>query len=346
MKQLLKNVTILMMIISIGLFSACSQQEAESPTKTGGEEPVETNETNETDEGEEKLLVGYCMPDTSEAFLAELSNSVKEKFANDNIEVQIANAAGDSATQISQIENFASMKANLIIVMAVDPTSVKDVIERAQSSGSKVLVAGSDTGAYDAIMYIDQYADGQMIAEMGKEWIESTYPDAEEGSIDIAIFESRDTPEAASRCDGIATITEICPSVNVAKVVGGVKNNDTAQAAAENLFQTNPEVKMILTYNSGGGIGVNSFIMRPGSPIEDKSKFAVFCSDLDPESLQAVIDSKNNESVLRGIIKFGSDDLARDTYQLASKMINNDAYEVMNPDPLTKITPENAADFQ
>jgi len=237
------------------------------------------------------------------------------------------------------------MKADVIVVMAVDPTSIGDVLTRAQQQGSLVLSIGSDTGVYDALMYTDQYEDGTMMAEMARDWIAQTYPDAKENSIEVAILESRDTPEASKRSDGIATIDEISPAANVVKVVGGIKNNSDAQSAMENLFQTNPNVKVVLTYNSGGGLGANAFVMRPGSPISNKTEFAIFASDVDDEILQAVKDSENNESVLRGVIKFGSNDLPGDTYNLIKKMMNEESYEKLNPDPLTKITSENIGEF-
>ncbi|MCM8710313.1 sugar ABC transporter substrate-binding protein [Clostridium sp. SYSU_GA19001] len=324
-------------LAGIMLFSAvgCSNPAA----TTSNDTKTSANTTSK------KRIVGYCMPDTSEAFLASLSNSVKELFAKDGVEVQIANAAGDANTQVSQIENFATMKADLIILMPVDPTSVSDAIKRAQAAGTKVLVAGADPGIYDALMFINQYDDGKMIAEMAADFIQKKFPNAAPGSIEVAIFESRDTPEATQRCEGMAEITKFSPAAKVVKVVGGIKNTAEAQAAAENLFQTNPNVKVILTYNSSGAIGVNAYAMMAGSKVTDKSSFGVFASDLNPEVKQALIDSASDKSVIRGIIKFGSNDLAGDTYKLASKMINGEKYEVKNPDPLSKVTPENASQF-
>ena len=313
-----------------------------APAEKAEEEPAADSGTTDIN----GMTVGYCIPDTSESFLSELSNSVKEKFAADGVKVDIANAAGDSTTQISQVENFATAGTDLVILMSVDPTGVKDVIERAQTAGTKVLVAGSDTGAYDALMYTEQYEDGVMIAEMGAEWIEKTFPDAAAGSIEIALLEDRSTPEANQRCDGMNTITELTDKVSIVQVVGSIKNNDTAQAAMENISQLNPDIKMVLCYNSGAAIGVNEYAMRSGSIVTDPSQFAVFCSDMDAAALALIIESPENTSVLRGLIKFGSDDLARDTYELAKKMLSGEPYEVLNPDPLTKITPENAAQFQ
>lgn len=292
------------------------------------------------------MTVGYCMPNTAESFLAWLSNGVQEKFKADGVKVDIANAAGDATTQISQIENFATSKTNLIIVMAVDPSGVADAIKRAQAAGSKVMVAGSDPGAYDAIMYTDQYKDGTMIAEMGSDWINKTFPDAAEGSIEIAVLEDRSTSEATQRCEGINTITQLNKKVKVVQTVGSIKDNQAAQAAMENIMQTNPDVKMVLSYNSAAAMGVNEYAMRPGSAVKDASKFAVFCSDSDDAALAEIADSAADKAVLRGLVKFGSNDLIGDTYNLARKMISGAPYEVKNPDPLTKITPENVAEFQ
>jgi ABC-type sugar transport system substrate-binding protein len=86
--------------------------------------------------------------------------------------------------------------------------------------------------------------------------------------------------------------------------------------------------------------------MRSCSPVKDPSQFAVFCSDFDPAALQLIVDSADNKAILRGLVKFGSNDLAGDTYKLAKKMLSGQSYEAKNPDPLTKITPENAADFK
>lgn len=335
-------------VLTVGVLTGCSGSRTADTAATdmpAGE--VESDQAVEDRTGEIKgMTVGYCMPDTSESFLAGLSNGVKELFEADGVKVDIADAAGNSTTQISQIENFAASGTDLIIIMAVDPTGVTDAIKRAQESGSMVMVAGSNPGAYDAIMYTDQFEDGCLIAEMGADWIEKTFPDAEPGSIEIALFEDRSTPEATQRCEGMNTITELTDKVKVAQVVGSIKNNDPAQAAMENVMQTNPDIRMVLCYNSSGAMGVNEYAMRAGSGVKDTSQFAVFCSDLDPAALSQIADSAQDKAVLRGLIKFGSNDLTGDTYRLAKKMLSGEDFDVENPDPLTKITPENVADFQ
>ncbi len=315
-------------LLPLALFAGCSKSTTSAQKADG-----------------KKILIGYTVPDTSESFLSDLTNSVKKKFDADGINVEIANAAGDSATQISQIENFATAGAKLIIVMAVDPTSVSDAIKRAEKAGSLVLTAGSNPGAYDAIMATDQLEDGKLMAKMATDWINATFPDAPDQSVEVAILESRDTPEASARCDGMATIASQCSKAKVVNTVGGIKKNDQAQAAMENIMQTTPNVKVVLCYNSGGAIGVNEYAMRTGSRVKDPSKFAAFCSDTDPQSLSLLSTSGTNKTIVRGIVKFGSDDLAGDTYNLAKKMVMGEPYNKENPDPLTPITLDNVAKF-
>ena len=60
--------------------------------------------------------VGYAVPDTTNPFISWLSTSVKELAAADGIEVQIADAAGNASTQISQVENFIAMKVKVLIL--------------------------------------------------------------------------------------------------------------------------------------------------------------------------------------------------------------------------------------
>ena len=338
MKKCLSKILVaIMLVTATGALAGCSKGTTSSSSAS-------TSTTATPASG--KKVVGYCVPDTTEPFLANLTNTVKQKFSVDGVDVQIADAKGDATTQLNQIQNFVAMKASLIIIMAVDPTSCSDAIKQAQAKGVKILVAGGNTGAYDAIMHTDQKADGTMIAQMAADWIKETFPGAAKESVEVAIFEDRSTPEATQRSDGMKEITTLSSAAKVVKTVGSIKNLDTAQAAAENLFQTNPNVKAILCYNNGGSLGVSAYVSKPGSAVKDKAKFGTFGSDFSPESIQAVIDSANNTSVFRGVVKFGSNDLPGDTYNLGKKIINGQSFDKENLDPLTIITPKNAAQFK
>jgi ribose transport system substrate-binding protein len=284
----------------------------------------------------EALRVGYAVPDASNPFLSNLTKSVGEYFAPDNVEVLVADAQGDATKQVSQIENFTTMGVDAIIVMAIDPKGVTSVIEDAQKAGVKVMVAGGDTGSYDAIMHTDQKAMGAMIAQMACDFIATTFPDAADGSVEVGIIENRDTPEANQRSDGIATVADLCPQATVAGVVGGAPTITVGATSAENLLTAHPNIKLILAYNDAQGLGASQTVAAMSTI--DPAQFAIFGADNTPDALAAI---KSGDSVFRGTVRFGSDNLALDTYTLVKKMVMGEEFPRETLDPLTPITAAN-----
>ena len=284
----------------------------------------------------EALRVGYAVPDASNPFLSNLTKSVAEYFAPDNVEVLVADAQGDATKQISQIENFTTMGVDAVIVMAIDPKGVTSVIEDAQKAGVKVMVAGGDTGSYDAIMHTDQKAMGAMIAQMACDFIAAKFPDAADGSVEVGIIENRDTPEANQRSDGIATVATLCPQATVAGVVGGAPTITVGATSAENLLTAHPNIKLILAYNDAQGLGASQTVAAMSTI--DPAQFAIFGADNTPDALAAI---KSGDSVFRGTVRFGSDNLALDTYTLVKKMVMGEDFPKETLDPLTAITAAN-----
>lgn len=280
--------------------------------------------------------VGYAVPDASNPFLSNLTKSVAEYFAPDGVEVIVADAQGDATKQVNQIENFTTMGVDAIIVMAIDPKGVTSVIEDAQKAGIKVMVAGGDTGVYDAIMHTDQHAMGAMIAQMACDFIATNYAGAADGSVEVGIIENRDTPEANLRSDGMATVATLCPAAQVAGVVGGQPTITFGATAAENLLTAHPNVKVILAYNDAQGLGATQTVAAMSTI--DPATFAIYGADNTPDALDAI---KSGDSVFRGTVRFGSDNLALDTYNLVKKMVMGEKFPVETLDPLTPITAAN-----
>ena len=116
-------------------------------------------------------------------------------------DVQVASADGNAITQATQVENFTEMKAKFLFVMPVESTSLVPKLKAAREAGVSVLVAGGDPGdsaSYDGVMMMNQYLSGMYQAWMAKQWVDQTYPDAADGSIETVIFESTLNTEAAA----------------------------------------------------------------------------------------------------------------------------------------------------
>ncbi len=139
--------------------------------------------------------------------------ALRDAFVNtfgDKYNVEVASADGNPNTQATQVENYTAMNVKFMFVMAAEASSLLPKLEAARDAGIKVMVAGGEPGesGRDAVMKIDQFLAGEDAAMLAKNWVEKTYPDAPEGSIETAVFLSTLNPEAVDRSNGLLMISE------------------------------------------------------------------------------------------------------------------------------------------
>lgn len=250
--------------------------------------------------------IGYSTLTTQGDFMALLARVFEERFTALGHKFEVASADLNPAKQIEQIENFITLGVDGLVIMAVEPSSLDDVLKRAQDAGIKVIAFSQPTKYYDVYLGADNFANGKVQAEMAAEWIEKTFPDAADESIEVAVFENRDKPSAAERSRGFMEITKLTKKAKIAAVVSVDTTNAGGQAAAENLLLTNPDVKVIISYNADTAMGVDAYAMALNSQIKDRSIFATFSTDFNPAASAAIRKSAANESVWRGTIMMGS----------------------------------------
>jgi ribose transport system substrate-binding protein len=296
------------------------------------------------DDGVKK--VGFVTPYASNGFLAMLASGLEESFVEAGYEWNIGVADFDVNKQIQQIENMITLEVDVLVVMAVDPTSLKDVLTTAKEKGVKVINFTTNTGVGDIFVGSDEKLIGQSVAELASSWIDTRFADATNGSVEVAILEFNGTPEAVHRSEGLQDIAKNS-KVKIA-VTQEVKNTRIdAQSAIENILLTYPNVKAVLTYNTGMALGVNDYALSQGAPIADLSAFGVFGSDNDPEVIAAIQASKENGSVLRGATQLGGP--LEEVYALlvgfADKLIAGEDVPAEDIAVVYKIDPSNADNY-
>lgn len=319
MKKFLK--TIMVLLLSVTLLSACK-----------------------ADDGVKK--VGFVTPYASNGFLAMLAGGLEKSFVDAGYEWNIGVADFDVNKQIQQIENMITLKVDVLVVMAVDPTSLKDVLATAKDQGVKIINFTTNTGVGDIFVGSDEKLIGQTVAELASSWIDTKFADAASQSVEVAILEFNGTPEAVDRSVGLQDISKN-PKVKVV-VTQEVKNTRIdAQSAIENILLAHPNVKAVLTYNTGMALGVNDYALSEGAAIADLSAFGVFGSDNDPEVLAAIKASAENQSVLRGATQLGGP--LEEVYALlvgfADDLIAGKTVPTEDIAVVYKIDPTNVADF-
>jgi ABC-type sugar transport system substrate-binding protein len=275
--------------------------------------------------------------------MSMLAERIPLKFGLGGHKVDVASAEGSPARQLEQIENFVTMGVDGIIVMAMDPTSLGDVLSRAQKKGVKVIAFSTKTPTYDVFIGADEFACGKEVAVMASEWIDKTFPTAKAGSVDVAIMEFRDVPDFAQRSDGLKEIVKLQPKAKLVKVVGVDRTTPGAQAAAENLFLTNRNIKAVICINADTAKGVDAYAMALNSAVKDKKTLGVFGHDWNDEVGAMIKLSRLNRSVLRGTIMLGKglDAMFQEIYDYSLEPFSGKPHQKNHYGALTKVTAEN-----
>jgi ABC-type sugar transport system substrate-binding protein len=368
MKKLITFTLVILMMLA----SACSTPAATTaPVTAAPATAVPATAVPATAAPTTKPIIAVGLPALDNPLMLGFQDAFKGAFSAD-YDVQVASADGNPNNQATQVENFTAMKVKFMFVMPVESTSLVPKLIAARQAGVIVLVAGGDPGnadAYDSVMMMNQFLSGAYEAYMAKQWVDKTYPDAADGSIETAIFESTLNTEAVSRSTGLKMIAEpylknvkgeyidatgkVVSEANKipnpaysskVKVVQTVQAEmfQAGQTATQNLLTTNPNVKLILAYAGDGGMGASQAILDEFakgtgiSVIEDLNKVAVFGVGMIGAEGPAVLDSATNKTVFRGTIRFGGDLVGR-TIEFAGKMLKGEITKIIY-DPLDIVT--------
>ena len=318
MKKTILMIISILMVSSMILLSGCAQAPAE--------------ESGELLEGKQ---VCYLIPTTANPFLSGLTEGVKELFAADGVEVLIYGAEEDASVQFNQIETCISQGVDAMIIMAaLEPDGVASAVLEAKEAGIMVMgVPVDEQGPYDAIMHADQFEIGELEAEMACEFIDATFPDAADGSVEVAVIGSKGTEQIKQRTEGMETIADCAKASLVQYVDLPEATISSGVTAAENIFTAHPDVKVILVTNDGGAQGVAE-AMKAYAP-DNLDQYAVYAGDTSPEAQEAIPNCELGP--YRGAVSIGGtfEGLVQSTYEVVKGMIGDGDFPAETLDPLT-----------
>lgn len=284
----------------------CLSMVACSKTNDG---PVESEARQDTQDSQEEtssepIKVGVALPQMKVEWFAQFGENLEKMAPDYNVEITVVSADGDTATQSDQVDNFVTMGMDYIVCCGVGGTGCLDAMIRAVEAGVPVLNIMNDISDYpEAYTYTvlqDEYTIGYSIAQFASEWIDQHYPDAEDGSIQVALAGMSHTPDAILRTNGMKAIEELNSKVTIVQEftynLGEDPNAKTAEYG-DILFTAYPDTKVFLAFNADIATGMNTVAGRYNKSYDD---FAVYGCDWTIEFANALRAAVNNESYIRG----------------------------------------------
>ncbi len=292
--------------------------------------------------------VGFTVPSISNDFMLGIVDTVKEALEAEGVSCQVDSADGNVTKQIEQIENYATMGMDLIVVLPINGEALTSVCQKVMNDGIPVFAYAMEIpdGATTQMLAAEEYEMGEACAKITNEWIEKTFPDAGEGEVTLYLLSSSYSPELAERCDGMRTIKDNPKVTIIEEETPDSNSSEEARTKIENAFLAHPEIDVVIAANGPSAVGIESYIASTDCPVEDLSKFGIFTVDTTEEIIAKIKASANNESTLRGSISMGNieDIVYKDFIPACTPILKgeepipvwNGTYKIVTADTLTE----------
>ena len=351
---------ILSIVMVLALFAGCGGSGTESSGTTA--------DTQTAAADGKKPLVGVCMQSMSQSIYVLEAEALEETLSD--CDVQIASCDDDVSTQIQQINNFALLGADMIIIMPTEIEALTDAIQNAHDAGCKILINGAtgDSGAldgyYDTCTVSDEYLIGATVSMVAKKWAEQHLdPD---GDWEVAFLICTLSDETIDRSNGMKSVLEEylknadgeyvdamgnvvdeankVPNPNYSELIashfkGMEVEQDMAQSnytTISNVMTQDANARLFLCYNSLASTEGGQYIV---DNYEDElDEFGFFSAGVMGSEADYMVGSlgygDGTLSVFRGACEFGGGDVAGELAALAYNVMYGEAgvdYAVQTP---------------
>src|ERR1700726_5170105 len=260
-----------------------------------------------------KPTIGIAMPTKASARWIDDGNNIVKVLKERGYGTDLQYAEDDIPNQLSQVENMVTKGAKVLVIAAIDGTTLSDVLKQAKANGITVI-------AYDRLIRdtpdVDYYAtfDNFQVGVLQAQSIEQGLGLKDgKGPFNIELFGgSPDDNNAFFFYDGAMSILQ--PYIDSKKLVvqsgqTGMKTVGTlrwdgaaAQARMDNLLSahyTDKHVDAVLSPYDGLSIGILSSLKGVGYGTADLPMPVVTGQDCEVQSIKSIIAHEQRSSIYK-----------------------------------------------
>lgn len=174
MKKLL--VVFLGITLLVCAFTSCSANAPQNSNSNSANNNTASSSVEENTNTAEGWTIGVCTPNNAVPFFSRLASGIEDAAAELNCQIEIQDAADDTATQINQVQTFIAQGVDLIILMPTQLESLIPVCQEANEAGIPIMTvnrqltaeaSAADVGV-DLVCYVgaDDYEGGMKQGEL------------------------------------------------------------------------------------------------------------------------------------------------------------------------------------
>ena len=259
-------------------------------------------------------LVGIAMPTKSSARWISDGNSMVEQFEAAGYETDLQYAEDDIPNQLAQIENMITKGVDVLVIAAIDGTTLSNALENAAASGIKVIAYDRlirDSGDVDYYATFDNFKVGVQQATTLVDGLKERFPDVSPWNVEL-FGGSPDDNNAYFFYDGAMSVLQPLIDDGSINIVSGQMGMDTvgtlrwdgavAQARMDNLLSANytdAQVHGVLSPYDGLSIGILSSLKGVGYGSGDLKMPIVTGQDAEVPSVKSILADEQYSTIFK-----------------------------------------------
>jgi putative multiple sugar transport system substrate-binding protein len=260
----------------------------------------------------DKGLVGISMPTKSSTRWISDGESMVKEFTALGYDTDLQYAEDDIPNQLAQIENMVTKGAKVLIIAAIDGTTLSDILKKAHDAGAKVFAYDrliSKTGDVDYYTTFDNFGVGVLQGNSLIKGLKESGP----GPYNVELFGgSPDDTNAFYFYDGAMSVLQPMIDSKDIVIVSGQMGMDkvgtlrwdgaVAQARMDNLLSANytdKKVSGVLAPYDGLSRGIISSLKGVGYGTGDQKMPIITGQDAELPSVKGMIAGEQYSTVFK-----------------------------------------------
>jgi ribose transport system substrate-binding protein len=231
-------------------------------------------------------LVGFGMYFYQDQWWKDMKTAAEETAAKVGVKLNVADADGDAAKQVAQLEAFIGMGVKGIIYAPVEPEASQSVVAEAKEKGIAVInieSALNDRSNIDCWVQLDQYGFGTMLAEEAAKFIDKNYGGKGKAFLLVDLSNSVIKDRVRGFKDAFA---ELSPKSVIVDEQDAGSERAKALDTTLQVLTAHPDIAVIFGGNTEMGMGAANALATINA---DPAKVAVYTEGWGAEFYDALV---------------------------------------------------------
>ena len=290
-------------------------------SKDGGSD----SKSESGDSKDKKYKVGITIQSLSNAYWAGVMGKLEEQLKDKGWDYTLIDCEDNSATQVSQIENFITSGCDLIMVHPSDAKAVENICKEALDADIKVMCWDDPMENTTANWVLDNTELGKEIGKTAAEFINDKFTADDKAQVTVIGYPS--TKVLKERADGIKEgLKENCKdNYEVIAEVDGLEAPE-AQSNVESVLSAHPDANVFVGVGAGAMIGSNEALLQKYGKGKIPENVGVITTDVTEQQLNSL--KAGNEAV-RSIVGFegSNEDTAKACMEMYERILSGEKFE-------------------